>query len=61
MIGNAGSVDDGNDGGNFLLASPTWKGELPEGVKRVIQGDTAFLGSLTRTQLIEPRDLPNVK
>ena len=61
VIGNAGSVDDGNDGGNFLLAAPTWKGKLPEGIKKVIQGDSAFLGSLTRTQLIEPRDLPNVK
>jgi hypothetical protein len=30
-------------------------------VKRVIQGDTAFLGSLTRTQLIDSKDLPNVK
>jgi len=61
VIGNAGSVDDGNDGGNFLLASPAWKGELPKGIKKVIQGDSAFLGSLTRTQLISPKDLPNVK
>ena len=41
--------------------SPTWKGELPEGVNRVIQGDSDFLGSLTRTQLFEPEDLPNVQ
>jgi hypothetical protein len=61
VIGNAGSVDDGNDGVSVLLASPTWKGELPKGVKRVIQGDSEFLGSLTRTQLIEPKDLPNVQ
>jgi hypothetical protein len=46
---------------SVLLASPTWKGDLPKGVKRVIQGDTEFLGTLTRTQLIEPSDLPNVK
>ena len=61
VIGNAGSVDDGNDGVSVLLASPTWKGKLPKGVKRVIQGDTEFLGTLTRTQLIEPKDLPNVQ
>ena len=61
VIGNAGSVDDGNDGVSVLLASPTWKGELPKGVKRVIQGDSEFLGSLTRTQLFEPKDLPDVK
>jgi hypothetical protein len=61
VLGNAGSVDDGNDGVNVLLASPKWQGELPKGVKRVIQGDTDFLGTLTRTQLFEPKDLPNVK
>ena len=61
VLDNAGSVDDGNDGVSVLLASPTWKGKLPKGVKRVIQGDTDFLGTLTRTQLIEPKDLPNVK
>ena len=61
VLDNPGSVEDGNDGVNVLLASPTWKGDLPTGVKRVIQGDSDFLGTLTRTQLIEPADLPNVK
>ena len=61
VLDNSGSVEDGNDGVSVLLASPTWKGKLPKGVKRVIQGDTDFLGTLTRTQLIEPKDLPNVK
>ena len=61
VLDNPGSVEDGNDGVSVLLASPTWKGELPTGVKRVIQGDSEFLGTLTRTQLIDPADLPNVK
>jgi hypothetical protein len=61
VLDNPGSVEDGNDGVSVLLASPTWKGDLPKGVKRVIQGDTVFLGTLTRTQLIEPSDLPNVQ
>jgi hypothetical protein len=61
VLDNPGSVEDGNDGVTVLLASPTWKGELPKGVKRVIQGDSSFLGTLTRTQLIDPKDLPNVK
>jgi hypothetical protein len=61
VLDNPGSVEDGNDGVSVLLASPSWKGELPEGVKRVIQGDSEFLGTLTRTQLFEPTDLPNVK
>jgi hypothetical protein len=61
VLDNPGSVEDGNDGVSVLLASPSWKGKLPKGVKRVIQGDSEFLGTLTRTQLIEPKDLPNVK
>jgi len=61
VLDNPGSVEDGNDGVTVLLASPTWKGKLPKGVKRVIQGDSSFLGTLTRTQLIDPKDLPNVK
>jgi hypothetical protein len=61
VIDNPGSVEDGNDGVNVLLASPSWKGNLPKGVKRVVQGDSVFLGTLTRTQLFEPKDLPNVQ
>ena len=61
VLDNAGSVDDGNGGMKVLLASPTWKGDLPKGVKRVIRGDTPFLGSLTRTQLFDSKDLPNVQ
>ena len=61
VLDNPGTVEDGNDGVSVLLASPTWKGQLPNGVKRVIQGDSEFLGTLTRTQLLESKDLPNVK
>jgi hypothetical protein len=61
VLDNPGTVEDGNDGVNVLLASPTWKGQLPDGVNRVIQGDTDFLGTLTRTQLLETADLPNVQ
>ncbi len=61
VLDNPGSVEDGNAGVTVLLASPTWKGKLPKGVKRVIQGDSSFLGTLTRTQLIDPKDLPNVE
>ncbi|RLA18509.1 MAG: DUF1254 domain-containing protein [Gammaproteobacteria bacterium] len=61
VLGNAGSDVDGNDGVTVLLASPKWDGKLPNGVKRVIKGDTYFLGSLTRTQLFDLKDLPNVK
>ncbi len=61
VLDNPGSVEDGNGGVSVLLASPRWKGDLPKGVERVVQGDSEFLGSLTRTQLIEDKDLPNVE
>jgi hypothetical protein len=60
VAGNAGSVEDGNGGGNFLLASPQWNEKLPKGITKVIQGDSSFLGSLTRTQLKFPKDISNV-
>jgi len=48
-------------GVRVLLVSPTWTGGLRKGVTRVIRGETEFLGTLTRAQLFEPKDLPNVK
>ncbi|NTX78837.1 DUF1254 domain-containing protein [Serratia proteamaculans] len=62
VLGNPGSVNDGNDGVSVLLAGPDWKGETPKGIKRVIRGESDFLGSLTRTQLMgDMSDLNNVK
>ena len=61
VLDNPGSVVDGTEGVSVLLASPTWQGELPQGVARVIRGDTDFLGTLTRTQLFDANDIPNVQ
>lgn len=62
VLDNPGSVNDGNDGVSVLLAGPEWKGEIPKGIKRVIRGESDFLGSLTRTQLMGSlSDLSNVK
>lgn len=52
VIGNPGSLEDGNDGVTVMVAAPDWKGSLPKGVKRVIQGESSILGTLTRTQLL---------
>jgi Protein of unknown function (DUF1254) len=57
VLDNCGSVNDGNNGISVLLACPAWDGDLPEGIVRVIQGETSFLGTLTRTQLL-PSDKP---
>jgi len=56
-----GTRSYGNDGGNFLVAGPSWSGETPEGVKAVFRCETAFAYVLFRTQLFNPDDLENVK
>ncbi len=62
VLDNPGSVNDGNDGGSYLLAPPSWNGEVPDGIKRVVRGESDILGSLTRTQAIGgEKDLPRVK
>ncbi len=52
VLDNAGSVNDGNGGVSVLLAGPDWAGDLPAGIDRVIRGESRFLGTLTRTQLL---------
>ncbi len=61
VLDNPGAVKDGDEGGSYLLASPSWKGEVPKGIKRVVRGETDFLGTLTRTGLNGPQDLPNME
>jgi hypothetical protein len=61
VLDNPGSVEDGNDGVSVLLASPTWDGAVPDGIARVVRGDSEFLGTLTRTQLYEAGDLAKVQ
>ena len=56
-----GSRATGNDGGNFLLAGPGWKGEKPDGIKAVIQSETELAFAVYRTQLFNPDDIDNVK
>jgi hypothetical protein len=57
----AGSRTTGNDGGSFLVAGPSWKGETPAGVKKVFRSETDFIIAAYRTQLFDPADLDNVK
>ena len=56
-----GSRATGNDGGDFLIAGPRWKGEAPKGVKKVIRSETELVLAVYRTQLFNPGDLDNVK
>jgi hypothetical protein len=56
-----GTRATGNDGGNYLIAGPGWKGTAPAGVSRVIPCETEFALVAIRTQLFGPDDLENVK
>jgi len=60
-FGYLGSRAYGNDGGDFLIAGPEWKGEKPKGIKAVIASETEFAYALLRTQLFNPSDLKNVQ
>lgn len=55
-----GTRSYGNDGGDFLIAGPEWKGDQPKGVKAVIRCETQFAYALIRTQLFNANDLDNV-
>jgi len=50
----------GNDGGDFLIAGPDWKGVTPNGIKATIRSDTQFAMSQFRTQLFNADDIGNV-
>jgi hypothetical protein len=55
-----GSRTTGNNGGNFLIAGPGWKGETPAGITKVFHCETKFALAIFRTQLFGPEDMPNV-
>jgi hypothetical protein len=56
-----GTLTTGNDAGKFLIAGPGWGGEKPAGITDVIRSETDFVFDVTRTQLLGPDDLENVK
>ena len=58
--GYIGSRATGNDAGDYLIVGPDWKGETPKGIKKVFQSSTAFSIVIFRTQLFNPKDMPNV-
>jgi hypothetical protein len=59
--GYIGSRATGNGAGCYLVAGPNWKGETPEGIKKVFRCETDFSLAAYRTQLFNPGDMENVK
>ena len=48
----------GRAAGTYLFVGPRWKGEVPKGITKVFRAETEFVGTLTRTQLAGPDDIP---
>jgi Uncharacterized conserved protein len=58
--GYIGSRATGNEAGDYMVAGPDWKGETPPGIKKVLRSSTQFSAVAYRTQLFNPKDMPNV-
>jgi hypothetical protein len=59
--GYIGSRATGNDAGDYMVVGPGWKGETPQGIKKVFRSSTEFSMAIFRTQLFNPEDMPNVE
>ena len=58
--GYIGSRTTGNGPGDYLVVPPEWKGETPPGIKKVFRSSSQFSVAIFRTQLLSPKDMPNV-
>src|SRR5712664_319468 len=47
--------------GSYMIAGPKWEGKKPAGIKQVFKAESDIVGTLTRTALQGPDDVPNVK
>ena len=59
--GYIGSRATGPEAGDYMVAGPDWKGETPAGIKKVLTSTTPFSFIVYRTQLFNPKDMPNVE
>ena len=58
--GYIGSRATGIEAGDYMVVGPNWKGETPPGIMQVFRSTTEFSAAVYRTQLIDPKDMPNV-
>ncbi len=60
IYGYIGSRATGSKAGDYMVVGPGWKGEIPDGIKRVFHSSTQSSLVAYRTQLFNPEDMPNV-
>jgi hypothetical protein len=58
--GYIGTRATGGEAGDYMVVGPDWKGETPQGIKKVFRSTTQFSLAAYRTQLFNPKDMPNV-
>jgi len=58
--GYIGSRATGSDAGDYLVAGPKWKGDVPPGIRKVFQSGSDYSLAAFRTQLFNAADMPNV-
>lgn len=56
-----GTLTTGNKAGKYLIATQSWKGKTPEGIDEVIHCETGLFFVVVRTQMMNEKDLENVK
>ncbi|MDM0012177.1 DUF1254 domain-containing protein [Variovorax sp. J22P168] len=59
-FGYIGSRATGNEPGSYMVVGPDWKGPTPPGIRKVFSSTTPFALAVYRTQLFNPKDMPNV-
>ncbi len=59
--GYIGSRTTGNEAGSYAVAGPDWQGDTPAGIGKVFRSTTPFMLTIFRTQLFNPKDMPNVE
>jgi hypothetical protein len=59
--GYIGTRSTGTEAGKYLVVGPDWKGKTPAGIKKVFTSTTPFSIAVFRTQLFNPKDMPNVE
>lgn len=61
VIDAPGSILDGQGGGNYLLVTKDYKGQIPKNIKRAIFSESQFIGTLTRTGVQGQNDLKTMQ
>jgi hypothetical protein len=55
-----GTRTEGNNGGTYLIAGPTWDGKTLAGIDGTFQSSTDFVYALARTEVLSDKDVKNV-